>query len=59
MSHCRFLQGTNLSLDAGMNLQQDPRPSQAEKHVIIDIQTCDGQSLADIAYTEDSVQARY
>lgn len=52
----------NRSLDAEMNLQQDPRPSQAEKHVINDIQTCNGQSqdyqsLADTAYTEDSVQA--
>lgn len=52
MPHCRFLQGMKC-LDGEMNLQQDPRPSQAEKHVINDIQTCNGQSLADIAYTED------
>lgn len=36
-----------------MNLQQDPRPSQAEKHVINYIWTCDRQSQADIAHTED------
>lgn len=57
MSHGEFVQGMNLSLDAEISLQQDLRLSQAEERVLKQICICDGQSLADTAFPEDSVQA--
>lgn len=51
MFHCRLLHNMNLSLDTEMNLQQDPRPQQAEEYFIKDIEICDGQPLTDIVQT--------